>query len=342
MSAVSGGGTALLITLLPPTVLLRADRPGGLCLLPDRKSTMHPTIRTFLLAAGSLAACACGSPNGSSADAEADSTHSASPDVRVSNDGVFIDHRSCGHGDTTLLFVHGWAIDQGYWSEQVAAFCPDHRVVTMDLPGHGNSGKNRESWAVEDYASDVRAVLDQLDLSDVVLIGHSMGGDIILEAAIDNDRVIALVGVDNFKDVGAEYTEEVRAWIAGFIDELRTDFDSAAVAYSRRALFQPTTDSAVVHRVIQSELAMDPAIAATTLEKLFEYAPGEADRLSRLDKPLHLINSSATPTDSAGLRSTGVPFRVLDVGPTGHYPMIEDAKTFNGLLRQALEEIRTR
>jgi pimeloyl-ACP methyl ester carboxylesterase len=238
-----------------------------------------------------------------------------------------------------LLFVHGWAIDRTYWSSQVEAFCPDYHVVTMDLPGHGESGKNRDSWTVADYAGDVEAVIDQLQLQHVVLIGHSMGGDIILEAAIDNDKVIALVGVDNFKDVGAEYDDEVKARISGFIDQLRTSFDATAVAYSRRSLFQPTTDSTVVRRVIRSELNADSTIAATTLEELFEYTPREADRLSQLNKQLYLINSSATPTDSVGLRSTGVSFEVLDVGPTGHYPMVEDPEGFNELLRQVLAAI---
>src|SRR5690606_2304409 len=117
----------------------------------------------------------------------------------------------------------------------------------------------------------VRAVIDQLELDHVILIGHSMGGDIILEAAIDNDRVVALVGVDNFKAVGAEYTDEERAQIAAFLDQLRTNFDTAAVGYSKTYLFQPTTDSTAVERVIQSVVAVDSTIAAATLEQLFEY-----------------------------------------------------------------------
>jgi pimeloyl-ACP methyl ester carboxylesterase len=289
--------------------------------------------------ATTFAIASCGGPRSSTEEAPSDSASIASAEVRVNNDGVFIDHKSCGEAEVTLLFVHGWAIDQTYWSSQVEAFCPEYRVVTMDLPGHGNSGTNRDRWTVEAYASDVRAVIDQLELDHVILIGHSMAGDIILEAAIDNENVMALVGVDNFKEVGTTYTDEVKAQIAGFLDELRTNFDAAAVAYSESYLFQPTSDSAVVRRVIRNILDVDSAIAVSTLQELFAYAPGEPDRLSMLDKPLYLINSSATPTDSAGLKSTGVAFEVLDAGPTGHYPMVEDPARFNQLLQQVVKQI---
>lgn len=283
----------------------------------------------------------CGGSPDSTGKTDADPSGMVAAEARVSDRGVSIDYKSCGGGDTTLLFVHGWAIDQTYWSSQMEEFCPGYHVVTMDLPGHGKSGKNREAWAVEDYAGDVRAVLDHLDLENVVLIGHSMGGNIILEAGLDNDRVLALVGVDNFKTVGAVYTDEAKVRIAELIDQLRTHFDSTAVAYARRYLFQPTTDSAVVQRVLESVQEVDSVVATAAMAGVVEYTPRESNRLSHLEKPLYLINSSATPTDTAGLRSTGVDFKVLDVGPTGHSPMLEDPQAFDSLLRQVLQDIGT-
>ena len=302
-------------------------------------SAMRTTTSWLLLAAAALATASCSGPRGSTGEARADSPGTAAAAMRVSNNGVFIDHRSCGRGDTTLLFVHGWAIDQTYWSNQMEEFCPEYHVVTFDLPGFGKSGKNREAWTVANYASDVRAVIDQLHLDNVVLIGHSMAGDIMLEAALDNDKVLALVGVDNFKRVGVAYTDDMRTRIADFIHQLRANFDATAVAYVRKDLFQPTTDTTVRHRVTRSVEDVDPAIATATLKGVFEYAPREAERLSELKKPLYLINSSATPTDTAALRSTGVAFEVFDVGPTGHYPMVEDPQAFNSLLREVLRDI---
>lgn len=300
---------------------------------------MRSKSNPLLIAAAALLSCSCGGAPDSAREARADAPQTAESEARVVNKGVSIAHKSCAGGDTTLLFVHGWAIDQTYWSGQMEEFCPEYHVVTMDLPGHGESGKNRDGWAVEDYASDVRAVMDQLHLENVILIGHSMGGNIILEAALNNDKVLALVGVDDFKAVGVAYTDDMKARIADFINQLRTHFDATAVAYARRNLFQPSTDSAVVQRVLQNVQEVDSVVSTKTMAGVFEYAPKAAARLSLLGKPLYLINSSATPTDSAGLRSTGVTFRVLDVGPTGHYPMVEAPQRFDRLLRQVLQDI---
>ena len=288
----------------------------------------------LLLAAAALVLSSCRGQG----RAKNESPSTTAADVRVSDEGVFIDHQSCGQGDTTLLFVHGWAIDQTYWSNQMKAFCPDYHVVTIDLPGFGRSGKNRVAWTVEAYADDVRAVIDQLHLANVILVGHSMAGNVILEAALDNDKVLALVGVDNFKAVGVVFSEDMKTRIALFIHQLRTDFDTTAAAYVRKNLFQPTTDSAVARRVLQSVREVDPEIGAGSMAGVFGYAPREAERLSELKKPLYLINSSASPTDTAALRSTGVTFKLLDVGPTGHYPMVEAPQAFDRLLGQVLRE----
>ena len=89
-------------------------------------------------------------------------------------DGATIQYRMEGEGDTTLLFVHGAFTNQTYWDNQVAFFSPDFKVVTLDLPGHGESGRDRTEWSVEGFGQDVVTVIRELELQNVILIGHSM------------------------------------------------------------------------------------------------------------------------------------------------------------------------
>ena len=103
--------------------------------------------------------------------------------LAVSEDGVPIYFQSRGQGDYTLVFVHGWCTDMSYWDAQIPSFRVYYRVVTLDLAGHGRSGRDRAVWSMEAFGQDVAAVVRKLDLNNVILIGHSLGGPVVLEAA---------------------------------------------------------------------------------------------------------------------------------------------------------------
>ncbi|MEM8900625.1 MAG: alpha/beta hydrolase [Bacteroidota bacterium] len=246
---------------------------------------------------------------------------------------------TCGEGDTTLFFVHGWGIDADYWAEQQTFFCPDYRVVSMDMMGFGKSGKEREAYSIEAYAADVNTLIEKLELSKVVLIGHSMGGDVVLEAALNQPKVIAVVGVDNFKEVGQVADEQMQAEIDGFMGMLTENYQEVVSQYAQAYLFDASTDSTIVNRVTTSLLESDEAVAISSIGHYFEYSQNEAVKLRELDRKLFLINSENYPTDTLGLKNSGVEFEVISIGLTGHYPMNEKPDEFNGLLGKVLGKL---
>jgi sigma-B regulation protein RsbQ len=122
----------------------------------------------------------------------------------IERENVAIAYNEAGSGDITLLFVHGAFIDMSYWSAQVEYFKDHYRVITVDLPGHGASGNNRSVWSTEEYGKDIYALINMLGLKNVVLIGHSMGGDVILEAAVRcPDSVIGFSCKDECRQISA-------------------------------------------------------------------------------------------------------------------------------------------
>lgn len=311
--------------------------------MQQKRNKMNSTTK-FLLFSFTIAVISCGEVKQSNEEAKTESTKTTLDDIQLNNNGVYINHNICGDGDITLLFIHGWCIDQSYWSNQIDSFCSDYRVVTIDLPGYGKSGTNREIWTIEEYGKDIRAVIKQLKLTNVILIGHSMGGDIILEAANNNnneEEIIALIGIDNFKVVGLEYDDQIQAEIVNFVDKLKQNFREIAPAYAKGALFHPTTNSMVKNRVMNDFKSADSTIAISNLEALFEYSTKEAEQLSILKQKIYLINSDATSTDIEGLEATGVTFEVVYINSTGHYPMIEKPNEFNQLLKQTISKIET-
>jgi pimeloyl-ACP methyl ester carboxylesterase len=115
-------------------------------------------------------------------------------------DNIPIAYEVRGKGSPALVFVHGWSCNRGYWNAQLPPFSENHTVVAIDLGGHGESGLGRQSWTIYSFGSDVAAVVRKLGLQSVVLIAHSMGGDVIVDAARQlPGRVAGLVMVDTYK-----------------------------------------------------------------------------------------------------------------------------------------------
>jgi sigma-B regulation protein RsbQ len=84
-------------------------------------------------------------------------------------DGVEIRYEAAGSGEPALVFVHGWSCNRSYWRAQMDHFAAYHRVVAVDLGGHGESGLGRKDWTMAAFGGDVRAVVEALGLKRVVL-----------------------------------------------------------------------------------------------------------------------------------------------------------------------------
>ena len=98
--------------------------------------------------------------------AEAQQDQQSKTSVTVNN--IAIEYDECGQRDTTLLFIHGWGINKEYWDDQKKYFCNKYKVVTLDLPGFGKSGKNRDNWSFAQYAADINEFIKQKKLKKVI------------------------------------------------------------------------------------------------------------------------------------------------------------------------------
>jgi pimeloyl-ACP methyl ester carboxylesterase len=268
----------------------------------------------------------------------------AYPDKIYSPDSLNIHYTKDGAGDTTLFFIHGWAINHSYWSNQVSGFSARYKVVTVDLPGFGASEPGRKEYTIEKYADDIAAVIDQLNLENVILIGHSMSGDIIIEALRKHPQHISgLVGIDNFQDVGRIITLKDQQEIQNFMDALKKSYQQTAGTYADQTLFHKDTDTAIRKKVINDIKMADSTVAISALEGLLKYQQQERTVLQQLTLPLKLVNSDANPVDTMALaKFCRSGFQVFYVPSTGHYPMIEKPEEFNRALQNAINSIPNR
>lgn len=261
--------------------------------------------------------------------------------ISLRNDSVNIYYQQKGGGDTTLLFLHGWGINSSYWFDQLEYFSENYNVYALDLPGFGQSTAKRKNWTVEEYARDVLAFIQGLQLKNVVLIGHSMSGDIVLEIALQNSpSIIGVIGIDNFKLVGVKFSPEQMKEFTSFIDLMEKDYPKMSAAYADQYLFSPSTDSMDRNRVKQDFASADQAIAMSTLKEVMNYGANESEKLKNLNYTLYLLNSNTYPTNIDGLeKSCKSSFKVYEINATGHYPMIEKPEDFNIILDQLLKEL---
>lgn len=253
----------------------------------------------------------------------------------ASADGVEVCYETHGDGAPALVLVHGWSCDRTYWREQVSHFADRHQVVTIDLAGHGESGVDRAAWTMPSFGADVVAVLEQLGSPEAVLVGHSMGGDVIVEAALQlPDRVTGLVWVDVYHTLAETHPTEPPE---EFIGPFRTDFVAATRDFIRRTL-APDSDPDLVDWIVADMSAAPPEIALDAMRHALTNEAAAITGLRKLTVPVVAINPDRPPTDVDALARHGV--RAVLIPGVRHFPMLEDAAVFNRALDETLAQFQ--
>jgi pimeloyl-ACP methyl ester carboxylesterase len=304
-----------------------------------KSAIMKSLFNLLIISILSVAILSCSQPEKKAEAGQSDTIAIDTP-VAINNNGVNVAYTDTGRSDTTILFIHGWAINKGYWADQVSYFGKKYRVVTMDLPGFGQSGKNRDKWDTKTYGSDVNTVIKTLGLKNVILIGHSMSGDIALQVAIDNPgAILGLVGIDNFKNVGEPKNPNAAKEYAAAIAEMKRNFKKIAFQYFDQSLFSKTTSADIKKRILNDVAQTDSTIAIASMEQQ-DPSFDEAAKLKQTGEKLYLINSDVTPTITKYMAAKNIPFQIYYTKGTGHYAMIENPKEFNMLLDEVIADIK--
>lgn len=101
----------------------------------------------------------------------------------ITTDQGIVHYEVFGRGKPVIL-LHGWLGSWGLWQETMAHLGKYYRTYALDFWGFGESGKKRETYAIQDFVSLVNQFMEQLGISRAPLVGHSMGGTVSLSVAI--------------------------------------------------------------------------------------------------------------------------------------------------------------
>ena len=217
-------------------------------------------------------------------------------------------------------------------------FASRYRIVTVDLPGHGDSGHERAHWSVLGLAQDIVTVADELHLKRIILIGHSMGGPVSLEAAHRMPgRVIGVVLVDTLHNV-----DDRRSPAAAEADAERLRRDFKGYFSDLSPIFWKDSDPSIRHWVEQQAMATDPGAAIGLKLDTPNIDPKALFRNAGV--PIRAINALPPLTDRTNVeenRRFG-DYAVVFVPDAGHFLQLERPAEFNRDLARWVESLDNR
>jgi len=260
----------------------------------------------------------------------------------VNTNGIVTFYEDTGQGPAVVL-VHGHSADLRLWDLQAPALVDaGHRVIRYDVRGHGRSTAPATGYTWENYALDLRDLLDRIDVARAHVVGLSMGGGIALQFALDfPERVSSLVLVDSALP-GFDYSPE----FAGAIEELvaAVRAEGSRAAFERLWLTHPLFDG--VRRFPERfELIRTMALAYAAADYYDEtpHTPPErqaVDRLAELQAPtLVLVGELDVPDfqiTTEVLAGNIADARLQVIADSGHIPALEQPEAFNRALLEWL------
>ncbi|MDE0231597.1 MAG: alpha/beta hydrolase [bacterium] len=116
----------------------------------------------------------------------------------TTSDGIRIAYHQVGAGDPAIIFIHGGFGNRGGFGIQEEYFSPNHRCIAVDMRGRGDSDKPDELYTMERHGDDVAELIRHLGLNRPVLVGQSMGGQVVISTAARHPELVgAIVSLDS-------------------------------------------------------------------------------------------------------------------------------------------------
>jgi 3-oxoadipate enol-lactonase len=262
--------------------------------------------------------------------------------MKASINGIELAYVDQGRG-YPILFLHAFPLNQHMWEPQKRVLAERYRVITMDLRGHGDTDAPLWRYTMEQFADDVKGLLDHLKLSEPVLCGLSMGGYVALAFyRRHGDRVRGLVLADTRAGVDT-------------VDAKAGRYAMAQKAY-REGL--GTVEDAMLPRLLSKEaLTTRPALVAQVREMIrgtsVSGIAGALMAMTDREDAIPLLRAivcptlvivgeldQPTPPAEARIMAELIPGARLVILPdAGHLANLEQPETFNQALLEFLDDV---
>jgi pimeloyl-ACP methyl ester carboxylesterase len=246
----------------------------------------------------------------------------------TTHNGIKLAYEERGSGSPAFVFVHGWTCDRSFFAPQAEHFARKHRVVSLDLRGHGESDKPQGTYPISAYVDDIAYLIDTLGLGRVIAVGHSMGGITVLQlGAAYPEKVGGIVMVD---PAPLAFPADLRAGIEGLVGAIEAGNQEPRRQFITERLFLPTSDRALVDRVLNVMMAAPTHVAAAAMRGILAYEGIKAAARCKVPA-LHI--AATPPLNPPHMMAEWLP-GVVNGGTVGggHFNMLETPEQVNGMI----------
>ena len=246
----------------------------------------------------------------------------------VMRDGVRLAYAEAGEGPRSMLLVHGMQCNHTHMLEQLRHFSRTHRVVAVDLRGHGESDKPHSTYSNREFNDDLIVLCDTLGLKRPVAMGHSFGGSNLLHLAAEHpDFLGGLVILDSGIRTLANKVGELGITVE-LTQEQRRKFLGDR-------LFGRDDPPALKDRILDEMLAVPDHVAANMRETVLGFDGGGAAAKCRI--PALFLLADRPFTDAETLSRLGPNWRVGQVVGAGHFIQMIAPQQVNAMVERFLE-----
>lgn len=263
-----------------------------------------------------------------------------SMEVSISQDH-YLYVRSVGEGGPSVLLLHGWSLSGRLWDELIARWPARGKgtLLIPDLRGTGWSAKPATGYSLAEYCQDIAELIDRLAVKDkdLVLVGHSMGGTIAMQVALQRPAALAaLVLVSPVPPSGVPLSPADVAYFRSLGGHAQ-----GAEQVLRMMLGAPLGEAAM-QRLLDSAATVSLAAFLGGFDAWRTAAFG--DEVGRIQIPTAVLGGEKEQVLSPALLQTQVVARIpgarfIGIPDAGHYAQVETPDAFAALLQTVIADL---
>jgi pimeloyl-ACP methyl ester carboxylesterase len=259
-------------------------------------------------------------------------------------DGYKIHYVDQGQGEPAMVFIPGWRCDHSFWRKQADTFAGSHRMIMIDLIGHGKSDKPKVEYTIGLFVRAVEAVMKHAGVKRAVIVGHSMGANVARQFALKHpDMVTGVVIVDGALEEMPKDPEKLAQWRTGFKEFtgrfIGPDGEANAEKFIR-GFFVPSTPPEIQEEVVTKMMATPAYVGQSAMKNFMDPALWGDEPVPAPTLAVYAVTPELTPEFESYLHRIFPNLTYVREKDVDHFFMLAKPEVLNSPLMDFLSKLK--